>query len=98
MIFGAAPALISNVLAPVVQQKEQQKLLAKVNDPNAPAAEKQAAYDALQKLAPTPPPPPGRITADFFAENKTALLVGGGLALAGGVGYWLWKRRRGRRR
>jgi hypothetical protein len=51
---------------------------------------------------PTPPPAPAITTASmiptassvssFFTENAKALKIGGGVALAGVVGYVLWRR------
>lgn len=63
-------------------------------------AQKDAAYKALVAFdtqLPPPPPPPApdiaqRSAMDFFTANRGALLVVSGLALAGGVGFWLYKR------
>lgn len=64
-------------------------------------AKKDAAYKALvafDATLPPPPPPPApniakRNSLDFLTQNRTTLLVVGGLALAGGFGFWFYKRR-----
>ena len=65
-------------------------------------AKKDAAYKALVAFdaqLPPPPPPPApdiaqRSATDFFTTNRGALLIVSGLALAGGLGFWLYKRGR----
>lgn len=91
MIFGAVPALPG-----VLQTTATKVALATVNDPKATAVQKQAALQVLQATAPTPPPTPGLPSTGFLAENKTALLAGGGALILAGVGYWLYKSRRRR--
>lgn len=93
MIFGAVPALPG-----VLKTAATKVALETVNDPKATETQKQAALQVLQATAPTPPSPPGLPSAGFFAENKTALLAGGGAILLAGVGYWLYSRRLHRRR
>lgn len=105
MIFGATPTILSPVLQPAVDaaaakvEAARKAAAATLYDPNASAAQKQAALETAQRLAPTPPPPPGRLnpTTDFLVEHKTTLLITGGVALAGGIGFWIWKRRSSRR-
>jgi LPXTG-motif cell wall-anchored protein len=102
MIFGATPALISPMFQPALAtatakvEAERKAATATLYNPNASAAQKQAAFETAQKLAPPPPPPPSRPNAAtaFLTENKTTLLIGSGVALAAGVGYWAWKRRK----
>jgi hypothetical protein len=65
------------------------------------ALEKGAAAMAAKNAAMTPVPPlpppaplPVTTTSDFFTENKTALLVGGGAILVGVIGYMVYKKTR----
>jgi LPXTG-motif cell wall-anchored protein len=98
MIFGAIP--IVPMLKPAIEaaqaEVERKAAAAVIYDPKATDTQKQAALATVQRLTPAPPPPPGRLntTVDFLTEHKTTLLVTAGLALAAGVGYRIWKRRR----
>jgi hypothetical protein len=83
MIFGVAP------LPGVLQTTATQAALTTANDPNATAAQKQAAAQILQALIPAP---------DFFTQNRTALLLGGSAVVLAGVGYWFFHRKPSRRR
>jgi hypothetical protein len=96
MIFGATlpkgavtgPSVVTT--ADIVHRA--QVLRAQAAPPVMPAANAPAAPLAPPVL-PAATYSPVADTSSFFAEHKTGLLVGGGIALATGIGYYLWRRR-----
>jgi hypothetical protein len=89
MIFGAVPTAVPGVLQTVARNAA----IDTVNNPQATDTQKQAATQILQSLGPEAAPTP-----DFFTQNRTALLLGGGAAVLAGVGYWYYHTHYARRR
>ena len=92
MIFGASPAA---EFVAAAQATTAQLLTDIINSPTATPDQKAKAQEALARFT-TQANAVWATKPSFFAQNQTAILVGGTAVLLGGLGYWLTKRRKRR--